>query len=60
VRLAPDGAVRARRRFGADRASARVSVVAARPDGTLIAAGSTGPPDTRYRSQLLVEQYRSE
>jgi hypothetical protein len=60
VRLAPDGSVRERRRFGPPEKAAHVSVVGARPDGTLIAAGSVGPPDTRYRSQLLVEQYEAK
>jgi hypothetical protein len=58
VRLAPDGTVLGRRRFGAPQKDAAVSVVAVRPDGTIVAAGSTGPPDTRFRARLLVEQYR--
>ena len=58
VRLAPDGTVLGRRRFGAPQKDTAVSVVAVRSDGTLIAAGSTGPPDTRFRARLLVEQYR--
>ncbi|MEF8797630.1 MAG: hypothetical protein V5A48_14335, partial [Salinivenus sp.] len=57
VRLAPDGTVRERHSFGAPQKDAAVAVVAVRPDGTIIAAGSTGPPDARFRARLLVEQY---
>jgi hypothetical protein len=60
VRLAPDGTVLGRRRFGSPQKDTAVSVVAVRPDGTIVAAGSTGPPDTRFRARLLVEQYSGQ
>jgi len=60
VRLAPDGSVQRREPFGDARRSTRVSAVAARPDGRVVAGGATGPPEARFRSQLLVEQYRDE
>ena len=60
VRLAADGTVLGRRRFGSPQKDTAVSVVAVRPDGTIVAAGSTGPPDTRFRARLLVEQYSGQ
>lgn len=60
VRLASDGTLQWRRRFGPRRKDGRVTALATRSDGQIVAAGSTGPPDARSRSTVLVEQYQQE
>jgi len=60
VWVAADGTVQRREPFGDARRSTRVSAVAVRPDGRVVAGGATGPPGERFRSRLLVEQYREE
>jgi hypothetical protein len=60
VWLAADGTVQRREPFGEARRSTRVSAVAVRPDGRVVAGGATGLTGERFRSRLLVEQYREE
>jgi len=61
VRLAPDGKEQWRRRFGPRAGSPHVNALAVRPDGTIIAAGSTGrQPRWAPSGDLLVVSYDVE
>lgn len=60
LRVGPEGTVQWQRRFGPRMKDNHVSVVEARPNGNVVAAGSTGPLDTRRRADLLVVEYRAD